>query len=225
LALPPARLRFKVRDDILYQSILGDDEFPILLPFWDKEVENDTWLPLWKEAYLHLQNCDKIIVWGYSLPPTDIKARELFSLAVRERGESTKLCVIDPSEATRQRWRELYPLAQYWPYGSVQEFLESPPQWWKERSGTQLRVKTNIEEATNAENWSCNCLDTPSEPDSNLSTQSPLRSNNRGIKLLGLLAFSALVVGVLRPFFDPEDHRDAGTTLQPGQPKLLVSES
>lgn len=108
----------------------GGTEFPIFLPFWDKEIEQNPWLQLWQQAYLQLQSSNIVIVWGYSLPPTDVKARELFSIAVAESGAGIKLCVIDPSAVSRQRWRELYSRAQFWEYERVLDFLKYPPQWW-----------------------------------------------------------------------------------------------
>jgi hypothetical protein len=128
-------------------------EFPILLPFWDKTIEENPWLGFWKEAYLHLERCDTIIVWGYSLPPTDVKARELFSIAVKDNGSGTKLCVIDPSQQTRQRWRDLYPRAQFWEYLRIEEFLSRPPQWWEDHGMTGS--KSN--DGATTLNTSCNC--------------------------------------------------------------------
>lgn len=111
--------------------------FPILLPFWDKDIESGPWLPLWKAAYQQLQLCDTIIVWGYSLPPTDVKARELFSIAVKDSGAGIRLCVVDPSPQARQRWRDLYPRAQFWEYHRIEEFLTRPPQWWDDYGTTE----------------------------------------------------------------------------------------
>jgi hypothetical protein len=52
-------------------------------------------LTLWKNACAALQAAEHVIVWGYSLPPTDIKAQQLFSITLERR--DLKLCVIDPS--------------------------------------------------------------------------------------------------------------------------------
>ena len=102
--------------------------FRIFLPFWDKRIEKEPWLPLWKLAYERLQLLENLIVWGYSLPTTDIKTQELFKLAVPDR--RFHLCVIDPSLESRQRWRDLFPEAQYWEYANIQEFLKYRPSWW-----------------------------------------------------------------------------------------------
>jgi hypothetical protein len=122
-------------------------EFPILLPFWDKAIQHEPWLHLWRESYQQLQRCDTMIVWGYSLPPTDVKARELFSIAAREHGKNIKLCVIDPSVETRGRWQELYPRAQYCQYQFVEEFLENPPYWWDDYGTTDTTTSGTVNPA------------------------------------------------------------------------------
>src|SRR5271165_5102998 len=105
-------------------------QFPIFLPFWDKNIEKGPWLDLWRMAYLQLRRSDVLLIWGYSLPPTDVKARELFAISVRDSGRGVKLCVIDLASSTRQRWRDLYPRAQFWEYQNISDFFSYPPSWW-----------------------------------------------------------------------------------------------
>lgn len=102
--------------------------FPIFLPFWDKRIEKGPWLQLWRRGLSELEQAERVVVWGYSLPITDIKAQQLFSLGLGKR--RFKLCVIDPLPDTKQRWRNLFPDAQYWEYGSISGFLKQPPRWW-----------------------------------------------------------------------------------------------
>jgi hypothetical protein len=85
--------------------------FPIFLPFWDKRIEKEPWLALWRAAYQRLKQVEELIVWGYSLPTTDIKVEQLFRLAFGDR--CFRLCVVDPSARTRQRWRGLFPKAKF----------------------------------------------------------------------------------------------------------------
>jgi hypothetical protein len=103
-------------------------EFPIFLPFWDKRIEKRPWLDLWKKAYKRLSASQRIIVWGYSLPQTDIKAQHLFDLSLGTR--QIDLCVIDPSPVTRERWRRLLPKARYWGYDRIEDFRAQKPPWW-----------------------------------------------------------------------------------------------
>jgi hypothetical protein len=112
-----------------YRGHLGEGTtFPIFLPFWEKRIEKGPWLPIWQTAFTRLRRSQRLIVWGYSLPPTDVKAQHLFAIALASKPLS--LCVIDPSAGTRTRWRELLPKAKYWEYESIKDFLAQPPLWW-----------------------------------------------------------------------------------------------
>lgn len=112
-----------------YRGHIGSgSSFPIFLPFWDKRIEQQPWLGIWREAFKRLQTSGRLIVWGYSLPATDIKAQTLFTLALGKK--AIDLCVIDPSASTRERWRQLLPRARYWEYDSIKDFFQEPPAWW-----------------------------------------------------------------------------------------------
>lgn len=104
-------------------------QFPIFLPFWDKRIEQEPWLTFWRTAFTRLASADVLLVWGYSLPLTDLKARILFDVGVGNR--AVKLCVVDPAADSRRRWRELLPKADFIQYGRIEEFLNSPPTWWR----------------------------------------------------------------------------------------------
>jgi hypothetical protein len=101
--------------------------FPIFLPFWDKRIEHRPWVRLWREALKKLRSAENVIVWGYSLPPTDVKAYVLFTLGLSDR--PLNLCIIDPKWETRERWRNLFGDARYWEYKSAQDFLAHKPFW------------------------------------------------------------------------------------------------
>jgi hypothetical protein len=117
-----------------YRGDIGEGTaFPIFLPFWDKRIERQPWLHLWRKAYDRLRAAEALVVWGYSLPATDIKAQHFFTLALANK--VVKLCVIDPAEETRRRWRELLPQAHYFPYQSIEHFFQAPPKWWRMRTG------------------------------------------------------------------------------------------
>lgn len=113
--------------------------FPILLPFWDKRIEKRPWRRLWSHAAKKLVSTKFLIVWGYSLPLTDVKSRELFNLCLQNGGEGIKMCVIDPSHESRARWRNLLRNASYWEYDRILDFFAYPPTWWAELK--QLKSK------------------------------------------------------------------------------------
>ncbi len=102
--------------------------FPIFLPFWDKRIEQGPWRLLWSDCLARLEKIGTLVVWGYSLPQTDIKSQQLFTLGLG--GRRFRLCVIDPSAQTCDRWREMFPEALYWEYANVRSFLRHPPKWW-----------------------------------------------------------------------------------------------
>jgi hypothetical protein len=107
-----------------YRGDVGEGTwFPIFLPFWEKRIEHEPWIQFWKLAYKRLKLVDKVVVWGYSLPQTDIKARLLFKLGLENR--PMQLCVIDLNKGTRQRWRKLFPAAQFSGFETVQEYFSS----------------------------------------------------------------------------------------------------
>jgi len=108
--------------------------YPIILPYWEKPIEQRPWVDLWRLARKQLQETDYLLVWGYSLPDTDVKTRHLFSIALAERKKPLHLCVIDPSAETQRRWRELFREAKYWEFDSFVGFDNRPPEWWVNRA-------------------------------------------------------------------------------------------
>jgi hypothetical protein len=106
-------------------------DFPIFLAFWEKRVERGRWADLWKLAAKRLQHTTQLVVWGYSLPETDVKSRELVRIALADK--PLCLCVIDPSPSTRTRWRDVLLNAKFWEYDRVSAFIKHPPPWWPNR--------------------------------------------------------------------------------------------
>jgi hypothetical protein len=114
-----------------YRAHSNRSLFAIMLPYWDKKVEEHPWNQIWMQAAAHLNKTVRLIVWGYSLPLTDLKALELLKLSLGSGRSSLKdVCIIDPSAAVRTRWRAMFPGQRFWPYERVEEFLDHPPTWW-----------------------------------------------------------------------------------------------
>jgi SIR2-like domain len=112
-----------------YRAHTDDSFFPIMLPFWDKKIEDKPWSEIWKRAAAHLNRCSQLIVWGYSLPQTDLKALELLKLSLGT-GCLEDVCVIDPAGEVRTKWRAMFPSKKFWPYEKFEDFLLEPPNWW-----------------------------------------------------------------------------------------------
>jgi len=83
-----------------------------------------------EKAFDNLEKIDSVIVWGYSLPPTDVKAQLVFQLALSDR--VFNLCVIDPSAPVRDRWRMMFPDAKFWEFETVEKFFDNVPRWWRD---------------------------------------------------------------------------------------------
>lgn len=92
----------------------------IMLPFWDKKIEQPPWSYIWRKAARQLEDTKTLIVWGYSLPPTDLKARELFRLGLQS---VKRVVVIDPSNETVRRWRELCLTAEFSRFSDISALL------------------------------------------------------------------------------------------------------
>lgn len=100
---------------------------PVLLPYWEKRVEKGLWLKIWKAAADQLLRTGSLIIWGYSLPTTDLKAEQLLTLAFsRPDSESkprlNKIIVIDPSAETQERWRRMFLSKPFFRFSSFDEF-------------------------------------------------------------------------------------------------------
>jgi hypothetical protein len=101
-------------------------DFPILLPYWDKKIEDAPWRDIWQKAAAHLRRTTTLIIWGYSLPLTDLKARELLRITLLSGQSALRhVCVIDPSKEVRERWRSTFLRQQFWQYESIEDFFQA----------------------------------------------------------------------------------------------------
>jgi hypothetical protein len=106
--------------------------FPILLPYWDKKIEQEPWRTIWQLAGHQLEDTSSLVIWGYSLPLTDLKAQALLRICTAPgHSKLANVCVIDPSKETRNRWRALFLKQRFWQYENIVQFLGAPPDWWQ----------------------------------------------------------------------------------------------
>jgi hypothetical protein len=100
--------------------------FSILLPYWDKKIEENPWKKIWANAATHLRSTQCLIIWGYSLPLTDVKARELFRIAFPPgRNVLKTVCVVDPDAECRRRWREMFFGIRFKGCVNIEEFFRT----------------------------------------------------------------------------------------------------
>ena len=111
----------------------GATGFNILLPYWEKRIWESPWQEIWRRAAQRLRTTERLIVWGYSLPVTDLKARELLRIGLRpdsDRAALKEVCIIDPNPETRRRWRQIFLKQMFWSYEGIDEFFHNPPPWY-----------------------------------------------------------------------------------------------
>jgi hypothetical protein len=57
----------------------------ILAPGWKKPIDKNPYKAFWREARLRLEQCNTLVIIGYSLPETDLLAKALFAEVIRTR--------------------------------------------------------------------------------------------------------------------------------------------
>jgi len=111
----------------LCQNCRTESFSPFLVPPLLSKTYNETeWRYIWKNAGAALRETDKLIMWGYSLPPTDFYAEYLFRNALAQRGTKLiqELVVVNPQEETVERFEALFRPRESRKYNSIDEFFE-----------------------------------------------------------------------------------------------------
>ena len=110
-----------------------EEKVSILPPGWNKKINIHPYKLLWKEARLRLEQCQTLIIIGYSLPEADLLAKALFSEVVRSRGARNdylkQLHLADPIDSVKQKFIDLFAPAmnarsKLFRYRDVNEFVE-----------------------------------------------------------------------------------------------------
>jgi len=109
------------------------EDVSILPPGWNKQINKNPYKQFWREARLKLENCDSVVVLGYSLPEADLLAQALLSEVVRMRAARKRfleqLHLADPSESVKQKFVDLFiPVlnarTKVARYGNIEDFAE-----------------------------------------------------------------------------------------------------
>ena len=89
------------------------ESMPLIIPpVRNKQYSlmGDTFDSLWDDAQIAIQNCDKLLIIGYSFPQTDTKSWELLSGAIQQRGAQLPVLLVDPyPQALEARLVERFP--------------------------------------------------------------------------------------------------------------------
>lgn len=79
----------------------------ILTPVINKQIQGNAIIqPLWEQAKYHLSTCKRLVVGGYSFPPTDFQTRRLFLEAFKNHTPE-ELIIINPDTSLVQLVKDL----------------------------------------------------------------------------------------------------------------------
>lgn len=79
--------------------------FRIIPPQYSKNVSEEPYRTLWRQAVLEIKQADRIVVIGYSFPGGDLPAYSLFRLSLK-KDQLDSVVLVDPSSESRQRARK-----------------------------------------------------------------------------------------------------------------------
>jgi len=82
-------------------------EDPVLLyPSYLKQLTGETMQQIWQDAAEALRKAERVDVYGYSLPESDLAVRTLFNvLRFRAQANTLRVLVHDPGKPSQERWR------------------------------------------------------------------------------------------------------------------------
>jgi hypothetical protein len=85
--------------------------WPVIVPpVYNKQVLIKRFLPqVWEDAEDALLKCDRLIFFGYSLPPADIEAEKLFQRAIYANPKLDAVEVVNPDPNAAARYARLVP--------------------------------------------------------------------------------------------------------------------
>lgn len=80
----------------------------IVPPTWAKGGQSEVLRPVWCEALRALQQAGRIIIIGYSMPPTDEFFRYMLALALATNEKLDKVIVVNPSDNAQETFAKLF---------------------------------------------------------------------------------------------------------------------
>jgi hypothetical protein len=121
-----ARLRYTVAQKDRGRT--SWNTWPVIIPpIYAKQALIQTVQPAWDEAREALRTCDRLVVFGYSLPSADIEAEKLFQRALSINSNAKRIEIVNPDPDSSSRFGRLLPKKPLSWYPSSRIFLESDP--------------------------------------------------------------------------------------------------
>lgn len=100
--------------------------WPVIVPpVYAKQPLIDAFMPsVWASARDALQQSDRVVFFGYSLPQGDVDAEKMIQRAINSNTTLQWVGIMDPSPATVQRYVELLPKTPIRRFPSAETFLD-----------------------------------------------------------------------------------------------------
>ncbi len=113
----------------------GDMHFSIIPPESSKTYDQGRFGPTMLNAYRSLRSANRVVVIGYSLPPSDRHAEALFRFGIKKNALDS-LVIVNPDAGSRRRIRAaiqsgMKPETRVLSFDFLEEFVNADPTIWK----------------------------------------------------------------------------------------------
>lgn len=113
----------------------GEMRFMIIPPESSKSYDDGRFGQIMRNAYQSLRKATRVVVIGYSLPPSDQHAESLFRFGVKQGGLDS-LVIVNPNRESRRRIRNavqsgLKPTTRVLSFDYLEEFVQADSAIWK----------------------------------------------------------------------------------------------
>jgi hypothetical protein len=101
--------------------------WPVVIPpIYGKEALIRAFVPdVWADARMALQEADRVVVFGYSLPMLDVQAERLVQRSLAANTAAQRIDLVNPSPAIAGRYASLLPFKPLRWYPSIEMFMEN----------------------------------------------------------------------------------------------------
>ena len=128
-------MHLKVRPYVNTQAASGNMRFSIIPPVSSKFYETGIYGRIMRDAYSSLRKATRVVVIGYSLPPSDQHAEALLHFGIKE-GALKSLVIVNPDRVARRRIRAaihrgMKPETRVLSFDYLEEFVKAEPKIWK----------------------------------------------------------------------------------------------
>jgi hypothetical protein len=103
--------------------------WPVIVPpVYGKQMAITGFLAdVWRDASDAVAAADRLVIVGYSLPPTDVEAEKMFQRALLQNRELRFIEVVNPDPAAAARYASLAPRPLRW-FPDLGSYIDS--EWW-----------------------------------------------------------------------------------------------